>query len=66
MENWNVDEEKLKQDPKQHRLWKTVQLINYGLGEEKLDWQYLKSHWSAISPQIDTGKKAALEFMLSR
>ena len=37
MYNWSVDEKKFKkEDPEGYRLWRLVQLINYGLAGEKL------------------------------
>jgi hypothetical protein len=65
MNNWgNVDEAMLKKDPERYRLWRTVQMINYGLGEEKLEEGYLKDNWSTISSMIDPDKQKVLEYML--
>ncbi|MEK7526174.1 MAG: hypothetical protein AAB546_01700 [Patescibacteria group bacterium] len=66
MINWNVDEEKFKKSsPYDYRLWKLVQLVNYGLGEdEKLNKTEIKKVWSKIEGRIDPYKKRAMEFLL--
>ena len=38
MINWSTDEEKFKKEnPKEYKIWRLSQLINYGLDGEKLD-----------------------------
>lgn len=65
MMNWNVDETQLKKDPKKHELWRISQLINYGMGGEKLKKDYLLKNWAELSLRIDPNKKSTLEFMMS-
>jgi len=54
MYNWSVDEEKFKkQHPKEYRLWRLTQLINYGLDGEKLDREEVKKAWPKIKDNLD-------------
>lgn len=36
MNNWSIDEEKLKKDPRSYAIWKLSQMANFGLGNEKI------------------------------
>jgi len=63
MYNWSVDEKKFKEkDPEGYKLWRLEQLINYGLGDEKLDASELKKYWSKLN--IDILTKKYLDFLL--
>lgn len=66
MWNWSTDEKKFKKKyPKQYRLWRLVQLINYGLDKgEKLDRQEVKQAWPKIKNDLDPYKARALEYLL--
>lgn len=66
MWNWSVDEEKLKKEhPKEYRMWRLVQLINYGLDEgEKLDEEEVKRVWPKIKDQLDPYKARTIEYMI--
>jgi len=65
MYNWSVDEEKFKkQHPKEYRLWRLTQLINYGLDGEKLDREEVKKAWPKIKDNLDPYKKRAMEYLL--
>ena len=66
MFNWNVDEERFKkEDPEGYKLWRLVQLINYGLDEkEKLDKNELKQVWPKIKEEIDPYKRRFFEYLL--
>ena len=62
MINWNTDEEQLKKnDPEGYKIWRVVQLINYGLDGEKLDITLLKTHWSEIKQKMSLKKRKTLE-----
>jgi len=63
MNNWSVDTKFLKRYPKQYTLWKMEQLINFGLGKEKLDPKILKENLSKL--KIDIKKRRYLKFLLS-
>jgi hypothetical protein len=65
MYNWSTDEEKFKKEnPEKYRLWRIVQLINYGLDGEKLDRDEVKAAWPKIKNQLDPYKARAIEFLL--
>ena len=65
MYNWSVDEENFKKKhPKEYKLWRLEQLINYGLDGEKLDREEVKKAWSKIKDNLDPYKKRAIEFLL--
>lgn len=62
MYNWSVDTKFLKKYTDQFRIWKLEQLINYGLGVEKIDLKDLKKYFNKIT--IDPRKKDYLSFLL--
>ncbi len=65
MINWSTDEVKFKKaNPKEYRLWRLVQLINYGLDGEKLSKSQLKKSWPLIKDKLDPYKKRAIEYLL--
>lgn len=63
MYNWSVDEKKFKkEDPKGYQIWRLEQLINYGLGKEKLEEKLVKKYWKKLF--MDEITKRYLEFLL--
>lgn len=65
MINWSTDEKRFKKEhPKEYRLWRLTQLINYGLDHEKLSIKELKLDWRAIESRLDPYKARALKFLL--
>ncbi len=65
MLNWNTDEEKLKKEhPREYRLWRITQLINYGLDGEKLDKEEVKKVWTDIKDRISPDRQKVIEFYL--
>ena len=65
MYNWSVDEKRFKKEnPKGYKIWRIQQLINYGLGKEKLDIKTVKKFWPKIKDNLDPHKKLLLEFLL--
>ena len=63
MYNWSVDTNALKKDSEQYLIWELEQLINFGLGREKLDKKKLKKYFDKLD--IDKEKRKYLEFLLS-
>ena len=63
MKNWSVDTKFLSKYPKKYTLWKLEQLINFGLGKEKLSRFQLRKHLSKLD--IDTQKRKYLKFLLN-
>lgn len=65
MYNWSVDEKKFKKEnPKEYNLWRLTQLINYGLGGEKLSRKAVKKAWPKIKEKLDPNTALYLEFLL--
>lgn len=54
--NWNTDTSKLRKNKTEYTIWKLNQLINFGLGGEKLDLHQVRKHWSKISTDSATAK----------
>lgn len=65
MINWSTDEKRFKKEnPKEYKLWRLTQLINYGLDGEKIDKEKLVKAWPKIEDRIDPYKKRALEYLI--
>ncbi len=65
MYNWSVDEKKFKkEDSKGYQIWRLEQMINWGLGNEKLNARLLRRHWRKIF--MDDITKKYLQFLLWR
>ena len=65
MINWSTDEKEFKKkNPKEYKIWRLTQLINYGLGEEKLDRKEVINAWSKIKDLLDPHKAVYLEYLL--
>jgi hypothetical protein len=65
MHNWSVDEKRFKKEnPQEYKIWRLVQLINYGLDKEKLDKEEVKKAWPKIKEKIDPNTRVYLEYLL--
>lgn len=65
MINWNTDEAAFKKNnPKEYKLWRLVQLINYGLDGEKLDTDEVKRAWPKIKDKLAINKRKTIEYLL--
>ncbi|KKS80443.1 MAG: hypothetical protein UV54_C0006G0018 [Candidatus Beckwithbacteria bacterium GW2011_GWA2_43_10] len=65
MFNWSTDEKKFKKKhPKEYRLWRLTQLINYGLDGEKLDKKEIKRAWPEIKDQLDPNTVVYFNYLL--
>lgn len=62
MNNWSVDIKQLKKHKKQYAIWRLEQLVNFGLGKEKISAKALRANWAKLS--LDTHKKKFLSFLL--
>ena len=62
MYNWSIDEKQLKKNKEQHAIWRLEQMINFGLGEEKLDEKELRKYWSKL--HLDPARKRFLGLLL--
>lgn len=64
MRNWSVDEQYLKKHPQQYRAWRLVQLLSYGLDEEKLNKKEVIKFWPQIEKQLDPSRAEFIKFLL--
>jgi len=63
MYNWSVDEKKFKKEnPKEYKIWKLEQMINYGLGGEKLKEKLVRKYWKKLF--MDSLTKQYLKLLL--
>lgn len=63
MYNWSIDEEKFKEeDPEAYKIWRIEQLINHGLGGEKISEKLVRKYWGKLF--LDPETKQFLEFLL--
>jgi len=62
MYNWGINTSRLKRKPSDYQKWKLEQMINFGLGDEKIDKHQLKKHFSSLD--IDEKKKDFLKMLL--
>lgn len=62
MYNWSTDVSRLKLNPKAYEKWKLEQMINFGLGNEKINKKQLKKHFSSLN--IDPKKKEFIRLLL--
>ena len=62
MYNWSVDEKQLKKYPEKYTIWKLEQMINWGLGGEKLKRRLLLKYWRKLF--MDKPTRDYLKFLL--
>ena len=62
MYNWSVNTKRLKKDKKAYEIWRLEQMINYGLGGEKLDGEKLRKYLLVL--KIDNDTRKFLEMIL--
>lgn len=62
MYNWSTDISKINKNTKKYQIWKIEQLINFGLGKEKLSKVFLKKNINNLN--IDSYKKNYLNLLL--
>jgi hypothetical protein len=65
MLNWNTDEKIFKKlHPKEYKLWRITQLINYGLDGELLDEKEVIRVWPEIKDRLNPDRRKVLEFFI--
>ena len=62
MKNWSTDTKKLKKNKEKFIIWKLEQMINFGLGGEKIKESDLKKYWKIIN--IDPAKRNFLSLFV--
>lgn len=63
MYNWSVDTKFLAKYPQKYKIWRLEQLINFGLGEQKINRSDLKKYFLKLT--VDPQKKKYLKFLLA-
>lgn len=63
MYNWSVDEKKFKKDDLEgYEIWRLEQMINWGLGNEKISENLLRKYWDTLF--MDAITRKYLQFLL--
>lgn len=62
MYNWSTDETALKKDPKKYAVWRLEQMINFGIGNKKINKKELITYWPKL--QIDPARRKFLNLLL--
>jgi len=62
MYNWSTDITILSKYPEEYKIWQLEQLINFGLGNRKINRSELKKYFSKL--HIDSQKKKYLKYLL--
>lgn len=62
MYNWSTDTTQLQKDPEKYAIWKLEQLVNFGLGDEKIGELDLRKYWDRI--EIDPARRSFLNLLL--
>lgn len=62
MYNWSVDTKELKKDKKKFAIWRLEQMVNFGLGREKISREEIKKYWKFLN--LDKNKKNYLKMIL--
>lgn len=62
MYNWSTDATELKKDKKSYTIWRLEQMVNFGLGKEKIKAKELKMNWNKLN--LDPPKKNFLKMLL--
>jgi len=58
MKNWSTDTSDLQKNTEKFSAWRLEQLINFGLGREKIDLNELRTYWDVV--HIDPFKRKFL------
>ena len=64
MKHWSVETDELKKDKNAYAIWKLEQMINFGLGNEKIKKQELLTYWDRLD--LDSSKKKFLSLILEK
>ncbi len=62
MYNWSTDLERLKKNKPALEKWRLEQMINFGLGGEKISRSLLLKYWPCLD--LDPDKKKLLKLLL--
>jgi hypothetical protein len=62
MKNWSTDTSELQKDTEKLSIWRLEQLINFGLGEERINYDELRKYWDVLN--IDPSKRKFLSLFI--
>lgn len=62
MYNWSTDNAIVKKDKEKFTIWKIEQMVNFGLGSERIDEKNLRKYFLKIN--IDPARKKFLHLLL--
>lgn len=62
MYNWSTDSKNLRKDPRKYAIWRLEQMVNFGLGTERLNVRELETYWNDI--EIDPYRRRYLDLLL--
>mgnify|MGYP001578793554 CR=1 FL=1 len=62
MRNWSTDTSELQKDTEKFSAWRLEQLINFGLGKERIDIDELRKYWDVV--RIDPFKRKFLSLFI--
>lgn len=62
MYNWSTDEKELMKNKEKHAIWKLEQMVNFGLGGEKISEGELKKYWERLT--LDPKRRKFFELLL--
>ena len=62
MYNWTVDVKKMKRNKREYVVWRTEQMVNFGLNGKKISGKDLKKFWDKL--QLDPARKRFLQLLL--
>ena len=62
MKNWSTDISELRKNKEKFSIWRLEQLINFGLGEERIDRDELRTYWDRV--HIDPFKRKFLSLFV--
>jgi len=63
MYNWNTNPQAFR-SKEDKRAWELTHLLDYGIGNEKLDRKELETYWSRIKYTINPESRRLVEFLL--
>lgn len=62
MKNWSTNTSELQKNQERFSIWRLEQLINFGLGKEKIDIDELRKYWNVL--RIDAFKRKFLSLFV--
>lgn len=62
MKNWSTNTSELEKDKEKFSTWRLEQLINFGLGKEKISLDELRTYWDVV--HIDPFKRKFLSLFI--